>query len=105
MSKKEKNPFNEIFALNFIGLEMEIMLNLYSKSEQGDEHGTLMEQNPLALRGYILDIDQDWVYMGDTPDSITKFIRKDMIAGGNIVKSDDGFDDILENLPARGSGN
>lgn len=97
---KPKNPFNETFAINFIGQEMEFMLNIYHRSEGHNEEGVLIQQNPMAVRGYVLDIDEEFVYLGDTPNGINRFVRKDLIAGGDIVNPDkeNDFDDILNNF-------
>lgn len=107
MDKKDKNPFNEIFAQNFVGQEVEFIMSVYFKQEDHSEEGSLIQQNPLAVRGFVLDIDDDYIYLGDTPNGITRFVRKNLIAGGDIVKesTNDGFDEILNSLPTDGSSN
>jgi hypothetical protein len=96
-----------IFFDNFIGEEMEFMINLYVKTEQANEDGMIIQQNPLAVRGFVLDVDDEFIYLGDTADEITRFLRKDLVAGGDIVKDkmEEQFDDLLNNFPVNGSSN
>lgn len=105
MIKKSKNPFNETFAQNFIGQYMDLMINLYHSQESHNEEGILLQKDPMAVRGYILDIDEEFIYMGDTPDGINRFVRKDLIAGGDIVIEKDELEDKFDKLPTTGSIN
>jgi len=106
MSKKDDQDFvQNVFAANFMGQQVEFILSVYFKSEDHSEEGSLIQQNPLAVRGFVLDIDDTYIYLGDTPDGITRFLRKDLIAGGDIVKDSDGFDEILSQLPTDGTSN
>ena len=102
------NPFNTLFVQNFIGQEVELLINLYHKSEQSNAEEMMSSQSPLAMRGYILDIDEEYIYLGESPNGITKFVRKELVVGGDIIKEDKVetvFDDILNDLPTDGSAN
>lgn len=100
MKKTDTNWLNTLFAKNFVGLEVELMINLYHKVEEHSEDGMLAEQSPLMVRGYILDLDEYYIYLGDTPDAITKFVKKELVCGGDLVQdSGDGLDDMLNNMP------
>jgi hypothetical protein len=68
---------------------------------------TSIEEVPLAIRGFIIDVDENWLYLGDNLDGITKTIR--IIPGMiiEIIKEHSEFDDILEEMiiPEKGGGN
>lgn len=103
MDKKDKQ---NVFLQCFIGEEVEILLNASQKIEEANEEGMISQQNPLMVRGFILDIDEEYIYLGRTPDGITRFVRKEAVIGGDVVDANgDGFDEILENLPVEGNGN
>lgn len=93
MDKKD-NRFMECFA----GEEVEFILKVNFKTEDHSEEGSSIQENPLAVRGFVIDMDDENVYLGDTPDGITRFVRRDTLAGGEIVKTSDGFDELLTNF-------
>lgn len=101
----DQNFTQNIFALNFVGQEVEFIMSVYFKSEDHSEEGSLIQQNPLAVRGFVLDIDDEYIYLGSTPDGITQFVKRDLIAGGSIVDKKDEYDEALENLKPNGSIN
>lgn len=88
-----------LFLENFVGEEVEFILTVYFKNEEHSEEGSIIQKNPLAVRGFVIDIDDEYIYLGDTSDGITRFVRKDLVAGGDIVKVNDGFDDMLNSMP------
>lgn len=107
MSKKEQVTR---FLEHFLGADIEIMINLYHESQQSNAEEILMQKNPLAMKGFVLDMDDEFVYLGETPHAITRFCRKDLIAGGEIVKNKEDeeqgeFDEILNNFSTKGSVN
>lgn len=88
-----------LFLENFLGEEVELILTVYFKNEEHSEEGSIIQKNPLAVKGFVIDIDDEYIYLGDTPDGITRFVRKDLVAGGDIVKTtSDGFDELLTNF-------
>jgi len=105
MSKKEQL---DLFLRNFVGSKVEIMLNLHHEIQQANESETLIQKNPLAIRGFILDVDDAFVYLGETPNAITRFCKKAFIVGGEILKedkSDNHFDELLNKFPTNGNVN
>lgn len=106
MTKKEEQI--NLFLQNFVGTEIEIMLNLYHEIQQTNETEILIQKNPLAMRGFVIDMDDEFVYLGETPNAITRFCRKALIAGGEIAKENEEenhFDELLNKFPTNGSAN
>ena len=91
----------DLFSKIFIGEEVEFILTVYFKSEEQVEEGLLIQQNPMAVKGFVLDVDDENIYLGDTPEAVTRYVKKSFVVGGDIVKDNKGadqFDDLLNNF-------
>lgn len=91
------NP--SLFQTTFIGEYVEITTNhTYSFSEEtadGYNTGTAIS----TIRGYLLEFDDEYYYLGDNPNAIFKVIRK---APGMIIEIIDEnrtFEKILDDMP------
>lgn len=87
-----------LFNITFIGEYVEIGMNLtdtYStETAEGYQSGTALA----TLRGYLLEVDDEYYYIGETPDAVEKAIRKEHVLTIDIVDQDKVFDKILEEL-------
>jgi hypothetical protein len=79
---------SDVFWATFMGEYIEIIL----KSEPG-------ESGRLLIRGYLLDYDDDYYYLGAGPLEITGAIKKEPIAVVNITKEIDPAMEVLQNSP------
>lgn len=105
MFEKADPPTNK-FIENFAGVEVEVFTGVMQKSETIDPNGNqTIEEVPLAVRGFIIDVDDKWVYLGDTVHGITKCIANGPGLIVEIVKERSEFDDILDELPTDTQGN
>jgi len=97
----------EIFKNTFLGEEVELLINMSHKMVEETQDGTLISESPLATTGFILDMDDEYCYLGKTPDEVTKAIRFDFIIGVEIVKAKDLFNDVLDEfeVPEGSQGN
>jgi len=100
MSDKE-----EIFNLIFIGEYVEIVTKLSQRKVQGDEDGVSDETLPLVLVGYVLDRDDEFLYMGDTPDQIVGGIKRCDISYIKIIQEQNPYDEIMDSTPDPQKGN
>lgn len=91
----------DLFSKIFIGEEVEFIMKISFKVHEQSDEGIISQENPLAVRGFVLDVDDENIYLGNTADAITRFVRRDSIAGGDIVN--DQLDDLLNNF--QGSSN
>lgn len=100
MFENKPNP-NEIFIRNFAGQEVEIFTGIMQKTESQDSHGNVVIQEvPLAVRGFIIDIDNNgFIYLGDSMDGIIRTVKMGPGMIVEIVKETSEFDDILEDMP------
>lgn len=53
---------------------------------------------PLPVQGYLLDMDSEFLYLGDSPLNINKFIKKDLIIYGEVTKQKTVYDQIIEQI-------
>lgn len=97
MKKKEEADF-DLFHITFIGEFVEILTPIYRKHIQGDESGVSDETIPIVLQGYILDIDDTYLYVGDTPEAITQAVFKNDARIIRIVKEQNPYDDMLDQM-------
>lgn len=90
---KKQNPngdteFSNTFFLTFIGELVEII-------------GTLTDaQKEVSIKivGYILDVDKEFLYLGDTPEFINRAIKRNKVDLIEIINVEQEFTEILENL-------
>lgn len=104
--EKGERPKN-IFVENFAGQLVEIFTGVLQKVE--DEHG--IQEVPLAIQGFIIDIDENFIYLGNTTAGISKCVK---IGDGLVIEiippqptkqEATEFDDILDNFSTEGEGN
>lgn len=85
---------------HFINKEIEITIDLQYKSEETTEEGVLMTSSPLSMRGYLIDLDEEYLYLGETLEEVTNFVLKSRVVGGQLVF--DEIDERLNNMPTNG---
>lgn len=103
-SKKEVDKDkNSIFIANFAGQLVEIFTGIMQRIVETDANqNTISQEIPLVVRGFIIDIDDEFVYLGETLDGVSKATK---IGPGMIieivqaVQPKSEFDDILDNMP------
>ncbi len=89
----------------FIGEEIEVLVNLKYKSEDSDENGCIIQETPLAIRGFLLEIGPDLLFLGDNATEISKVLKYNQMVGIEIIKYESKYDEVLENFPTNGTGN
>lgn len=99
---KEKDDLS-LFGLCFHGEYVEIVTSLYQKNIEGDETGVIDQTLPIVLKGYILDMDDEYYYLGNTPEEISKAVKKEAVKYIEIISEQNVFDQILEDFPTPGT--
>lgn len=89
----------DLFYLTFIDEFVEILIPIYQKNIEGDENGVSDQTLPLVIQGYIIDMDHNRIYLGDTPEEITHSLFRDDAKLIRIIKETNPYDDILEHMP------
>lgn len=79
---------SEIFWVTFVGQYVEVVCK--SSSE---EHGQLV------VRGYMIDIDSDYYYIGENPFEPAAVVKKDLVGIINLAQETDPATETLANMP------
>lgn len=100
MSKEESR-----FFLTFIGEMVMITTDIATKAEMTSEEGTMYEEGPLRLQGFLLDEDDKFYYLGGSPDNVTDAIKKIAVKHIKIIPARTQADDIFDGMEPEGSVN
>ena len=95
----KKEETTSLFHLSFVGELVEILMPLYRKNVQGNEEGIMDQTIPIVVQGYILDADDEFLYLGDTPEEITKGIKREDVRYIEVIKEANPYDEVLDNMP------
>ena len=92
----------DLFFKTFVGQEVDFIVKMYFKQSENNGEMIASQESPMAIRGFVLDMDDSNIYMGLTPDCITKFIVKESIIAGDIHDEDE--DDAFSQVNFNGTG-
>lgn len=95
MTNKKTIKIDKLFEL-FCGEEINVMLN--KDSRQTVETDTKVEtiKGPIVVSGYLVEADDDFIYLGYNPDMISSAISKKSIV--HIEISSSQIDEILNDI-------
>lgn len=99
--KKPQGPPEtpQTFMLSFIGEYVNIVTDIMIAEYTNTEDGPLEQNAPMVARGYMLDADDDYVYLGEDPFEITQAIQtKRIVLVQREIKSS-AYDDLLNGMP------
>ena len=82
------NGLSESFFLTFIGELVEVAGSFY----HGDTEAAI------KIAGFVLDADEEYYYLGDTPDEITQAIRRDRVIYIQILEPVNPYLEKLKQL-------
>lgn len=86
-----KKGGSEVFWATFIGELVSIMCSVDDPHGSGKTH--------LAVRGYFLDSDEEYYYLGEGPLQVDVALKKSLVTLIEISKEKDETLAVLENLP------
>ena len=101
MELMKKNLVEEsVFGLSFEGEYVNILTKMIShRSMQNVDTGDITEENtPLTVTGFVLDIDDEFIYLGEDPHQISKAVNRESVEYVEINNPTSPFDDILDQL-------
>jgi hypothetical protein len=99
MPKKKDIENLQTFSLAFMGEHINVITNIMIMESASTEAETVEQNSPIIAKGYLLDEDSEFIYLGDNPFEITQAVSKKYIC---IVQSSEvksQYDEILENMP------
>lgn len=87
-TKKKKH----IFLNEYLLLTTKLQVN----RTNSDENGASQEVKPLQLKGWLISEDGTHLYLGDEPDEISFYIRKDEVVYVERLTLIDELDEKLD---------
>jgi len=93
----------EDLFLRYFGLKaVEAILKVKTTTEFNEETGEQIV-TPILIKGFILDADDDIIYLGETEEDVTQCIQRKDILCVNLIKESSEEDDLLNDLMEEGS--
>lgn len=97
--KKSSTETEQTFVLAFIGEYVNIVTDIMIAEYTHTEDGPLEQNAPMVSRGYMLDCDHEYVYLGEDPFEITQAVqRKRIVLIQREIKSSE-YAEILNGMP------
>jgi hypothetical protein len=97
----KKKPTNELFFLAFGGEVVSITTTIKASETLQIEDETIQVDIPNTFEGYLLDMDEEYYYLGDTSNEVSRAVRKEyavVIEVAKIQKTKTRFDAILDEM-------
>lgn len=94
MPKKKQGYFDML-----LGSYVVITTNInYSQITESGEEYAAVEQKPLRYQAYIMDHDDEYIYVGNM-EQVSAVIRKDAAKIIEIAELHDPIEDLLDSIP------
>lgn len=95
----EPPPF-DVFFSSFAGEKVDLQLNILYSEQHQSEDALETKTYSMSSTGYLLDVDDNYYYLGDTPNSVTQAVRKNFVIQIRLTIDDnDGYVSILDKMP------
>lgn len=98
MKKKRNKQGLDLFSSTFLGEYVGIMTKMKSTIVQESEESSVTQTAPMLLKGYLLDMDTNYYYLGDTANEVSQAIKKVQVFHIEIEKPMDALDHMLEGI-------
>lgn len=92
VTKKKSEPSS--FFLSFIGEYVQVVTTFQLATADSPEVAM-----PLIIEGYMLDADDQYVYMGEEGDQIRQAVKLDYVVYVHILEKDSEIEEIFSALP------
>lgn len=94
-----ENELDSIFFLTFIGQAVTITTTVLHSMRYPLSDEQHIESMPLYYEGILLDEDQEYYYLGNTPDEVSQAVKKVHVLHITVIEQKTVFDHILEHTP------
>lgn len=101
--KKTASKNDRLFEV-FCGEVIQVMVDRDSEQTTQTETKTEILKAPVVIAGYLVDTDDDYLFLGYEPEVINQAIRRESVV--HIELMDNPLDDIMSNMemPKGGKG-
>lgn len=91
-TKKKTEPSS--FFLSFVGEYVQVITSFQMATEESTEVGL-----PLIIEGYIMDADDEYIYMGPDGDEIRQAVGSKHVVFVQILEKTDEIEEMFSGLP------
>lgn len=101
MPPKRKQIDNEpidTFVLAFMGELVNVVTDIMIVDYAQNEDNTIEQNAPMVARGYLLDCDQQYLYLGDNPLEVSQAIARSRITMVQIEKKKSRYEEMLDDM-------
>lgn len=95
---------SDTFHHSFVGEKVEIVAGFYQNYMEETADSRITNQAPASIQGFILDLDDDYMYLGKNPTEVSMCIRRDTVLYIEILVERNEYDVILDSLPQANKG-
>lgn len=96
---KKSNMVDKFFEI-FAGEYVEIITSLKTVHEIQSEEGFVSQTLPFYVYGYLLDTDDDYIYLGEHPNNVSKVVSRKEVKAMEIHKEVDLYEEMLDSVEA-----
>ena len=89
---------NSVFFNMFVGEYVLFITKLSTKKIHQTEDHTTEETQPIAIEGFLLDMDEKWFFVGPTFDEVACALKQDDVMEITILKERSPYDSILDDI-------
>src|SRR5574343_512079 len=90
-----KKKSNDLFFMTFVGEFVSVLSTMEHTAMMQTEEGMVEETAPMILQGYMLDMDEEYYYLGETQMNVSRAIKKSSVNAIEITDRKDEFSDLL----------
>lgn len=83
-----KDPGKDVFWVTFAGKFVEVLCKYGTK-----------ENMPLVIQAHLVDIDDDYYFLGENPIEIDSVIKRQDVVFLSVIKERDPTIEVLEDMP------
>ncbi len=101
MSSKKKAVDSEpidTFVLAFMGELVNVVTDIMIVDYAQNEDNTVEQNAPMVARGYLLDCDTQYLYLGENPLEVSQAIARSRITMVQIEKKRSKYEEMLDDM-------
>jgi hypothetical protein len=101
MPPKNKQQVNEqldTFVLAFMGEFVSVITDIMIVDYAQNDVQTIEQNSPMIARGFLLDSDNNYLYLGDNPLEVTQAVARNRITMVQIERKKTKYEEILDEL-------
>ena len=97
-NKQQTTEQIDTFILAFMGEFVNIITDIMIVDYAQNEVQTIEQNAPMVVKGFLLDSDSNYLYLGDNPLEVSQAIAKNRITVVQIERKKTKYEEILDEL-------